>query len=333
MRRRAFITLLGGAAVASSPLWPLRARAQRPNPMRRVGVLMPLPESDREGQRRIAALAEALRKMGWSEGHNIAFEVRYADGGPQRLPALANELVEANVDLIITQAAQPVEAARKATSTIPIVMAAHGDALGSGVIASLGRPGGNVTGQTLVATEQASKRLDLIKKMYPGLLRAAILWNGNAAGHRLQMEAMEAASPVLGIALQSRPTHNPTDIDAALQAAAEANAQVIVTMDDPMIQSNRTRIVAFAMQQRLPVVGEFRPFAEAGALMSYAPDQIELWRSAAAYVDKIFKGAKPGDLPVAQPTKFELLINLRTAKAIGFEVPAPVLAIADEVIE
>jgi putative tryptophan/tyrosine transport system substrate-binding protein len=329
MKRREFMALLGGAAAA----WPLAARAQRSTRLRLIGVLMPLPGSDREGQRRIAALAEGLQKMGWSEGHNIAFEVRYAEGRPERLTTLAKELVDANVDLIITQAAQPVEAARKATDKIPIVMAAHGDALGSGVIASLGRPGGNVTGQTLVATEQASKRLDLIKKMYPRLLRAAILWNGNAAGHRLQMEAMEAASPVLGITLQSRPIHNSTEIDAALQAATDAKAQVIVTMDDPMIQSNRTRIVAYAMQQRLPVVGEFRPFAEAGALMSYAPDQIELWRSAAVYIDKILRGAKPGDLPVAQPTKFELLINVRTAKAIGFEVPASVLAIADEVIE
>jgi putative tryptophan/tyrosine transport system substrate-binding protein len=185
----------------------------------------------------------------------------------------------------------------------------------------------------MLPTEQSTKRLDLIKKMYPGLTRTAVIWNGNAAGHRLQMDAMQLAAPVLGMVLQSLPTRNVDEIDAGLRAAREANAQAIVTMDDPLIQSNRVRIVEFAMGQRLPVMGEFRPFAEAGALMTYAPNQIDLWRSAAVYVDKIFKGAKPADLPVQQPTKFELLINLKTAKALGFDVPALLLAQADEVIE
>jgi putative tryptophan/tyrosine transport system substrate-binding protein len=332
MRRREFITLIGGAA-ASSLLWPPAARAQQPERVWRVGVLMPLAKSDREAQRRIEAFGQSLRELGWAEGRNVAFEVRYADGDPRRLPALAKELVEAKVDLIITQAAEPVNAARGATGTIPIVMASHGDAVGAGVVASLARPGGNVTGQTLVATEQAAKRLDLIKKVNSAARRAAVLWNGNAAGHRLQMQAMELAAPVLGIALQSLPTRTSDEIDAALQAATAAQAQFLVTMDDPFIQSNRARIAEFGLRQRLPVVGEFRVFVEAGALLSYAPNQIDLWRGSATYVDRIFRGTKPADLPVSQPTKFELVINLKTAKALGLDLPDGLLAIADEVIE
>jgi putative ABC transport system substrate-binding protein len=329
VNRRDLIMLIAGAAVA----WPLAARSQEAGRMRRVGVLMPLAQNDGEARRRIAAFGQSLRELGWIEGRNVAFEVRYADGDPRRLPALAKELVEAKVDLIITQAAEPVNAARRATATIPIVMAAHGDAVGAGVVASLARPGGNVTGQTLVATEQASKRLDLIKKVDPAARRVAVLWNGNAAGHRLQMQAMELAAPVLGIALQSLPTRTSDEIDAALQAATEAQAQFLVTMDDPFIQSNRARIAEFGLRRRLPVVGEFRVFVEAGALLSYAPNQIDLWRSAATYVDRIFRGAKPADLPVQQPTKFELVINLKTAKVLGLDLPGGLLAVADEVIE
>jgi ABC-type uncharacterized transport system substrate-binding protein len=249
------------------------------------------------------------------------------------LPALAVELVRANVDVIVTQAAQPVEAARKATSTIPIVMASAGDALGAGYVASLARPGGNITGQTLVATEQSAKRLDLIQQIYPGLIRVALLWNADASGHRLQLKEMELAAPVLGMKLQSLPARNMDEIDAGLRAATQADAQAIITMEDPLIQSSRTRIVEFGLRQRLPVMGEFRPIAAAGALMSYGANQVEMWRSAAAYVDKILRGAKPGDLPVQHPTRFELVINLRTAKALGMTVPATLLVAADEVIE
>ena len=238
-----------------------------------------------------------------------------------------------NVDLIVTQAAQPIEAARAATSTIPIVMASVGDALGAGYVASLARPGGNVTGLTLVATDQSAKRLQLIREISPNLTRVALLWNGNASGHRLQLKEMELAAPALGIVLQSLPIRNANEIDASLSAAMQANAQAIVTMDDPLVQSQRAHVVEFAMRQRLPVMGEFRPFTEAGALMSYGPNQIDMWRRAAAYVDKILKGAKPADLPVEQPTKFELVVNLKTAKALGLDVPQSILLRATEVIE
>jgi putative tryptophan/tyrosine transport system substrate-binding protein len=329
MRRREFIAGLGGAAAA----WPLAARAQQPERVRRIGVLMPIASADLEAQKRIGAFVQALEKLGWLEGKAIAFEMRYADGKPERLPALANELVQANVDVIVTHAAQPIEAVRKATSTIPIVMATVGDALGAGYVASLARPGGNITGLTIFATEQSAKRLQLIKEFIPSLVRVAVLSNANASGHRLQLKEMELAAPALGIALQSLPIGNASELDTSFQAAVQAHAQTVVTMDDPLIQSQRARIIAFAMGRRLPVMAEFRPFTEAGGLMSYGPNQVDMWRRAGAYVDKILRGAKPADLPVEQPTKFELVINLKTAKALGIEVPPMLLARADEVIE
>ncbi len=213
LKRREFITLLGGAAAA----WPLAARAQQPERMRRIGVLMPLGESDVEGQRRLAAFAKALQEMGWSAA--VALEIRYGDGKPELLPALAAQLVQSNVDIIVTQAAQPVEAVIKATSTIPIVMASVGDAVGGGYVTSLARPGGNVTGQTLIATGQSTKRLQLLKEVAPGISSVAVLWNSNASGHRLQFSEMEAAAPVLGIALLSLPITTTSEVERALRTA------------------------------------------------------------------------------------------------------------------
>ena len=328
MRRREFITLLGGAAA-----WPLAARAQQGDRIRKIGLLIGTAESDQEAGRRIAAFAQALRELGWIEGQSVTFMVRYADAKPERLPALAAEIVAANVNVIVTYAAQSIEAARKATSTIPIVMATVGDALGAGYIASLARPGGNITGLTLVATDQSAKRLQLIKEISPDLARVAVLSNANASGHRLQFKEMERAAPAVGIVLQSLPIHSADEIDAALQSAIQANAQAIVTMDDPLVQSQRVRIVEFAMRRHLPLMSEHRPIPEAGGLMSYGPNQIHMWRRAAAYVDKIFQGAKPADLPVEQPTKFELVVNLKTARALGIEIPTSILLRADELIE
>jgi putative ABC transport system substrate-binding protein len=327
MQRRAFITLLGGATLA----WPLIANAQPPERMRRIGLLQGLAASDQDWQRRLSAFRQGLAQLGWVEGRNIILDVRYADGNPQRLPALAADLVAAQAEMIVTNAAQPIEAARNVTSTIPIVMASVGDALGAGYVASLARPGGNVTGLTLMATEQSAKRLELMKDISPGLMRIAVIWNENASGHRFQMKEMEPASRVLGLELKSVPIQKAGDIDAALRSVMQT--QAVVTMDDPVIQSNRGRIVDWGMRERIPVMGEFRPMAAAGALMTYGPDQADLWRRSAAYVDKILKGAKPADLPVEQPTKFELVINLKTAKALGIAVPPTLIARADEVIE
>jgi putative ABC transport system substrate-binding protein len=329
MKRRDAIALLGGTAVA----WPLGARAQQSDPVKRIGILQGLAASDAEWPRRFDAFKEHLKEFGWTEGRNVAFELRFADAKSERLPALAAELVQANVDVIVTNAAQPVEAARKATSTVPIVMASVGDALGAGYVVSLARPGGNITGLTLFATDQSTKRLQLIKQISPSIVRIAVLWNGNASGHRLQIKEMEQAVPAMGIVLQSLPILNANELDATLRAAAQENAQAIVTMDDPLVQSQRVRIVEFAMGRGIPVMGEFRPVTEAGGLMSYGPNQVDMWRRAADFVDKIFKGAKPADLPVEQPTKFELVINLKTAKALGLSVPQTLLVGADEVIE
>jgi putative tryptophan/tyrosine transport system substrate-binding protein len=326
--RREFITLLGAAAA-----WPIAARAQQSERMRRIGVLMPLAENDLEAQRRIAAFVQALQDKGWSAGRTLVLETRYADGKPEPLPLLANELVRSNVDVIVTQAAQPVEAAIKATSTIPIVMASVGDAVGSGYVASLARPGGNVTGQTLIATGQSAKRLQLLKDVSPDINRVAVIWNRNASGHRLQFKEMEAAAPVLGIDLLSLPITTSSEVEVALRALDQDRAQAIVMMEDPTIQASRARIVEFAMRKRMPSIGEFRPMVAAGGLMSYGGDQVQMWRDAAAYVDKILKGAHPGDLPVQQPTRFTLAINLKTANALGLAVPPVLLAVADEVIE
>jgi putative ABC transport system substrate-binding protein len=242
-------------------------------------------------------------------------------------------LIDLQVDLIVTNGAQPIDAARAATTTIPIVMASVGDALGAGYVASLAHPGGNLTGLTLFATEQSGKRLELIKEIAPTVARVAVIWNGNASGHRLQMKELEPAAAKLALLLQSIAILRPDDVDGAFQAAHQAAAQAILTMDDPMIQSRRARIVELATRQGIILMGEFRAMPLAGALMSYAPNQVDMWRRSATYVDKILKGAKPSDLPVQQPTKFEFVLNMKTAKALGLTVPDRVLAIADEVIE
>jgi putative ABC transport system substrate-binding protein len=212
-------------------------------------------------------------------------------------------------------------------------MPAVGDALGAGYVASLARPGGNITGITLVATDQSTKRLELLKQLSPNIARVAALWNKNASGHQFQMKELVPAAPRMGIRLQTLPLVKPEDIDPALQAALDAAAEAIVVMEDPMIQSARARIAEFGIRHRLPSIGEFRPIAAAGGLMSYGPDLIDLWRRAGGYVDKILKGRKPADLPVEQPDKYQLVINLKTASAIGLAVPPLLLVAADEVIE
>jgi putative tryptophan/tyrosine transport system substrate-binding protein len=329
MRRREVIGLIGGAAIAC----PIIARAQQADRMRRVGILMPLRESDQQSQARLAAFSQTLRQIGWIEEKTIVFEKRFSDGDSARLPALAAGLVHANVDVIVTQAAEPIEALRRATSIIPIVMASAGDALGAGYIASLAHPGGNITGLTLFATEQGAKRLQLMKDLLPAMRHVALLSNANAAGHRLQVKEMMPAAVKLGLTPQSLTVQHANDIDAVLRAAVAGNAQAIITMDDPLIESQRDRIVDFALRNRLPVMGERRVMTEAGGVISYGPNQIDMWKRAAVFVDKILNGANPADLPVEQPTKFELVINLKSAKAIGLTVPAAMLVAADEVIE
>jgi putative ABC transport system substrate-binding protein len=328
MNRREFIALAGAAAT-----WPFAARAQQVGRMRQIGFLFPNSGGDPEWERRIEALMDALRRSGWIEGKTVKFTIRYAEGKPERLSAFAAELVAAKVDVVVTQGTEPIKALHNANSTIPIVMAQIGDAVGTGIIASLARPGGNVTGMTLVASETVTKRLQLVKDLSLQMVRVTALFDGQSMSHRSQIRAMEHAAPALGLTLQSLPNTSAADVDENLRFAFQGGVQVFFTLDDPLIESYRERIVGFAMQNRIPVIAENRPLLTAGALMSYSPNLVEMWRGAAAYVDKILKGARPADLPVEQPTKFELGINLKSAKALGLEISPSLQARADEVIE
>jgi putative ABC transport system substrate-binding protein len=329
VRRREFVALVGSA----SAILPFAALALSPPAVRRIAVLMPLSKTDPVAANVLNVFVQGLQKLGWSEGKTVAFEIRYSEGKPERLPALAAELVQTNIDVLVVWAAQAVDAARKATSTIPVVVTAVGDALGAGYIASLAHPGGNITGFTLAATDQSTKRLQLIQQIAPDTVRVGVIWNNTASGHRFQMKELVPAAPALGITLQSFPVLNADQITAALQSAEQSNTQALLVCEDPMIQSNRARIAEFAMQKHWPVIGEFRPIVDAGGLMSYGPDNLDLWRRTAGVVDKILKGENPGDIPVEQPNKFELVINLKTAKAIGITVPPTLLATADDLIE
>jgi putative ABC transport system substrate-binding protein len=328
LRRRDFIALVGGV-----PAWSLAAHAEPSSQIRRIGILVGTSESDPEAERRISAFIHSLQEIGWFEGKNVKFEKRFAGGQPERLQSLAVELVVAKVDVIVTEAAQPTDAAHKATTTIPIVMSYIGDALAAGYVASLAQPGGNVTGQTLMATDQAAKRLELIAKFLPGVSRIAVFSNQNASGHKMQRREMSAAAPKLGINLQLLSMVSSGEIDGNLRTAIENKAEAIITMEDPMVESARKRIIAFATDNHIPVMGEFKPMTEAGGLMNYGPNQMRMWQRSAVFVDKIFKGADPANLPIEQPVKFELVINLKTAKILGLNVPPTLVALADEVIE
>jgi putative ABC transport system substrate-binding protein len=329
MRRREFITLLGVAAS-----WPLAAPAQPVERIRRVGVLLGISAAaDAEWQARVAALKQTLRSLGWIEGTNITFDLRFAEGKPELLPSLATELVRAPSDVIVTSGSPATEAARAATKTLPIVMVSVGDALAAGFITNLARPGGNITGQTLVATEQSAKRLELVKELFSNAGKIGVLWNGNNTGHSFQFKEIQRVAPSLGIELISLPVRGETELEPALRTVVEAASPVILSMDDSLIGFLRARTIEFCLRNKLALIGEFRFTPAAGGLISYGPNTVELWRLISSHVDKILRGAKPGDLPVHQPTKFELVINLKTAKAIGISIPNTLIDRADEVIE
>jgi len=311
---------------------PLAARAQQADRMRKIGVLQPYAEHDPEGQRRFAALIRGLQDLGWQEGRNMTLEMRYAGGKFDRLPTQAAELLHANVDLIVTAGTEPIQAARKATTSIPIVMATIGDPVTTGIVTSLSRPGGNITGLSNQATELSTKRLEMLHEILHGLTRVAVLWNPDNASVSLIVKNIEAAARALGTEVESLRARLPSDIDEGFQRAADVGVKAVLTADDVFLASQRERVVGLAMRYRLPMVSQFRQFATAGGLLSYGPDQIDMWRRAATYVDKILKGAKPGDLPVEQPTRFELVINLKTAQALGITIPPHLLMLADEVI-
>ena len=328
MKRREFVSLLGGAAVA----WPLATRA-RQHELRRIGVLLPYIESEPQALARVAAFRASLQERGWVDQRNVAFEFRYAEGQVNRLPALAADLVRMNVDVILTAGTESTDAARKVTTIIPIVMAAIGDPIAAGFVASLARPGGNVTGASLLATELSAKRLELLKETLPVLTRLAVLWGPNNASTVQKFKQIEAAAAVLGVQLQSLQLRTPSDIEKSFEVAAQFGAEAVMTTEDAIQITYRARVVDLATRQRIPVASEFGEFAHAGALMSFGPNILDSFRHAAGYVDKVLKGAKPVELPVEQPTRFELVINLKTAKALGLTVPSTLLNRADEVIE
>jgi putative tryptophan/tyrosine transport system substrate-binding protein len=325
MRRRKFITLFGVA----SAVWPLGATAQQGEKVYKIGSLSagsrePGPAS---------VVGEAYRELGYVEGKNVTFEPRFAEDRLDRLPELAAELVSLKVDVITAAGTLAPLAAKRATSTIPIVMMAAGDPVGSGLVASLAHPGGNVTGTSLMSPDLGGKRLQLLKELLPELSRVAVLWNAANPYSALVFKETVGAAQTLETGLQSLEIREPADLDAALEAATDQRAGALITVEDPLTIDLRKKIAEFAANHQLPTISGLRMFAASGFLMTYGADLADILRRSVAFVDKILKGARPSDLPVEQPTKFELVINLKTAKSLGLTIPSLLLASADDVIE
>ena len=325
IRRRHFITLLGGAAIA----WPRLVLAQHARKaVARVGALL-FGTPDTEPN--VGAFRRGLRDLGYVEAQNLVIEYRYAEGKPERLRALAVELVAIKPDVIFALGGDVAPLVRAATSTIPIVMAVSQDPVQTGLVASLARPGGNITGVTFVSSDLAAKRLQFLHEMAPDLARVAVIWNPDHIDP--EYRETQIAGKTLGIQIQSLEVRATDDIDAAFQAAISARAQALVPVSSRLMTANRARIIQFSGQRRLLLASGWGPWAREGALFSYGPDLDVITRRAAAYVDKILRGARPDELPVEQPTTFQLVINGKTAKALGLTVPRSLLSIADEVIE
>jgi len=321
--RRDFITLLGGAAA-----WPLSARAQQPGKLPIIGYLGATTASTQSQY--LAAFVQRLRELGWIEGRTVAIQYRWAEARPERFAEIAAEFVQLKVDVIVTLGGA-VLAAKQATSVIPIVFAAASDPVGSGLVASLARPGGNITGLSVQSPDLAGKRLELLRDLVQRLRRLAILVNVDYPGAVLDMREAQAAARALGLEVATLEVRRAEDIASAFEALKGADA--LYVCGDPLLNTNRIRIITLANIARLPIMTGFRENVEAGGLMSYGPDNRDLFRRTAEFVDKILRGAKPADIPVEQPTKFDFVINLTTAKALGLEVPPTLLARADEVIE
>jgi putative ABC transport system substrate-binding protein len=329
MKRRDFITMLGGAAA----IWPLAARAQQSGKVPRIGYLSPV---DRHAGfvPRDEAFQQGLRELGYVEGTNIVVEYRFAEGRFDRLPALAAELVQLKVDVIVAVVTQASLAARDATKTIPIVMAGVSDPVGSGLIANLARPGGNVTGTASQTSEVVGKSLEFLKEVIPGAERVAAFWNpGNAVFQTRMLKEAETSAAALNVQLKAFGARNTGELDAAFAAIAQERADALLVLADPFLILQQKKIVDFALKRRLPAIYATKEHAAAGGLMTYGPNIEGQFRRAASYVDRILKGAKPADLPVEQPTQFELIINLKTAKTLGITIPTTLLGRADEVIE
>jgi ABC-type uncharacterized transport system substrate-binding protein len=331
MRRRDFITAVAGAAIC-----PIGASAQQPKKVARIGFLNTGSLESPEGRTSLNAFYQGLREHGYTVGQNVIVEVRAADSKIERFPALAKELVDLDLDVIVAANSVAGRAVQQASSKIPIVVPVMGDPVGDGLVASLALPGGNITGLTFLGPQLVPKRLALLKEALPTMFRVAALWHPGAYGARTMNDMMneaEVAAQTLGLQLRLIGARGPDELDEAFSAIAEDRPDALMVFPSPMLFAQRKRIVDLAAKLRLPLISMGNEFVQLGGLMSYGADITESFRLSGAYVDKILKGAKPADLPVEQPTKFGLFINLKTAKELGIEIPATLLARADQVIE
>jgi putative tryptophan/tyrosine transport system substrate-binding protein len=329
MQRREFITLLGGAAAGSAASWPLAAHAQQAGNVRTVGFLgVTTPASQSQ---HLATFVQRLRELGWIEGRNLAIEIRWAEGRNERYAEIANEFVRLKVDVILTLGGA-VTAAMRATSAIPIVFAIASDPVGNGFVASLARPGGNVTGLSQQTTDLVGKRVEMLREVAPGLRRLAILANVGYPGSELEMGEVQAAARTLGVEAVTLEIRRAEDIAPAFEGIS-GRADALYVCTEPLVSTNRIRINTLALAARLPTMYSQRDYVQTGGMISYGASYTQQYRRAAEFVDKILRGTKPADIPVEQPTKFELVVNLTTAKALGLKIPETFLVRADEVIE
>jgi putative ABC transport system substrate-binding protein len=311
---------------------PLAVEAQPPGKVYRVGILTN-KASDSAEARQWQAFRLGLRERGWIEGENIVLEYRWTEGNFARLPELVADLVRIRVDLIVARSSAWVQPAKEATSSIPIVFLTHADPVGSRHVASLARPGGNITGLAVLMTDLAPKELELLSTAVPVAKRIAVLWSPDTPSHPPALKAVEEAGRTLRVQVQAVGARTAAELEGAFAAMARARAQAVMVLGNPLFFAERQRVAELAIKHRLPTMSNLKDIVEAGGLMSYSPNWDDLYRRGAVYVDKIFKGAKPADLPVEQATKFELVINLKTAKALGLTIPQSVLARADQIIE
>jgi len=326
MKRREFITLLGGAVVS----WPLAAHAQQNERMRRIGVLMPFAKDNPEGQARTAAFLQELQKLGWTEGRNLQIEYR---GDTDDLRKAATELVTSSPDVILGNGTPAVAALQQATRTVPIVFASVADPVSGGFVASLAKPGGNITGFTNVDYGIGAKYVELLKEIAPHVTRVGVIRDPTSTASIGQLAAIQTAARSFGLEVSPLGGRDARDIEQTVTEFARGSNCGLITVGSPLTVNNRALIISLAARHRLPAVYPFRSFVDDGGLISYGPDSVDPFRQAAGYVDRILKGEKPADLPVQSATKFELVINLKTAKSLGLTVPPSLLARADEVIE